>query len=59
MSELLGCKELAARLKRSLRYVYFMRARGFRMPGNRTTLNAALAWLSKHPSPTRKTDSVQ
>lgn len=52
--ELLDCKELACALKRSVRYVYAMRQRGFKMPGNRTTITAALDWLGSNPPPTRK-----
>lgn len=49
--ELLSSKELAARLKRHVKYVYAMRARGFRMVAGRTTLAAALAWLARNPQP--------
>lgn len=49
--KLLTIKELAAELRRSYGYVLAMRARGFRMPGNRATLQAALEWLEEHPSP--------
>lgn len=54
MNELLSSKELAARLKRSLRYVRAMQARGFVMAGGRTTLAAALDWLRDNPKPSRK-----
>lgn len=49
--QLLTSKELAAALGRSLRYVRYMRARGFPMPGNTATLNEARAWLARNPPP--------
>lgn len=49
--DLLSCKDLAQQLRRSTRYVYFMKARGFRMIAGRTTLKAALVWLSVNPQP--------
>ena len=52
MNDLLTCKELAAALKRSTRYVYEMKRAGFPMPGKRATLAAALKWLETNPSPT-------
>ena len=58
MNELLTSKELAAALKRSTRYVYTMRRRGFAMPGKRATLAAALVWLAAHPSPTGRRSST-
>ena len=51
MDELLSVKELARALKRSERYVWFMRARGFRMLAGRTTLNSALKFLATNPTP--------
>lgn len=56
-SELLTCKELAGKLKRSTRYVYAMRAQGFRMIAGRTTLQAALVWLSRNPQPRKRSAS--
>jgi hypothetical protein len=53
-SPLLSVKELAAELKRTERYVWHMRRRGFRMPGGRATLTGALLWLEANPSPCRK-----
>lgn len=51
MEELLTVKELAYRLKRSESYVWAMRRAGFRMVGGRTTLTAALLFLTKVPKP--------
>lgn len=48
---LLTSKELAAALGRSTRYVRYMRAKGFVMPGNTATLNEARGWLVRNPSP--------
>ena len=49
---LLSVKELADALGRSVRYVFYMKAKGFEMPGGRTTLSEALRFLEKndHPS---------
>ena len=49
-TQLLSVKELAWRLNRHPNYVYLMRKAGFPMPGNRTSLEAALAWLEKNPN---------
>lgn len=49
--ELLSCKDLAVLLRRSTRYVYMMKRSGFRMIAGRTTLKAALLWLTSNPSP--------
>lgn len=46
---LLTVKELAWELKHHPSYVYAMRQAGFQMPGNRTTLAAAMDWLAKNP----------
>jgi hypothetical protein len=51
--ELLSMKQLAAKLGRSYSYVRAMRRVGFRMIAGRTTLTAAVAWLSKNPAPCR------
>lgn len=51
---LLTPKELAGQLKRHVSYVYAARRRGMPMPAYRTTLGAALAWLSKNPFPRKK-----
>jgi len=48
-TQLLSVKELAWRLNRHPNYVYLMRKAGFKMPGNRTTLEAALKWLEENP----------
>lgn len=52
--ELLTIQELADALKRSRRYVAAMRRIGFRMPGDRATLRAALVFLEKRPWPTSR-----
>lgn len=46
---LLTVKELAFELRHHNSFVYQMRQAGFRMPGNRTTLAAALDWLDRNP----------
>ncbi len=51
LDELLSCKELAARLKRGESYVDWMKRKGFVMIAGRTTLRAALRWLSRNPRP--------
>jgi hypothetical protein len=48
---LLTAKELAAALKRNVKYVYAMKACGFLMPGNRATVGMALTWLVRNPAP--------
>jgi hypothetical protein len=48
---LLSCKELAEALRRHVRYVYAMRAKGFVMPGGSATLTEAREWLAKNPCP--------
>jgi hypothetical protein len=48
-TQLLSVKELAWRLNRHPNYVYLMRKAGFKMPGNRTTLEAAIKWLEENP----------
>ena len=48
-TQLLSVKELAWRLNRHPNYVYCMRRAGFHMPGNRTTLEAAIQWLEENP----------
>jgi hypothetical protein len=50
----LTVKELADGLRRSIRYVFYMKARGFRMVGGMATLSEALAWIAKNPRPTSK-----
>lgn len=46
---LLTVKELAWEIKRHPSYVYAMRQAGFKMPGYRTTVAAALDWLDRNP----------
>lgn len=53
-SELLTPKELAARLRKHVSYIYAMKRRGFPMPGKVATIVAALLWLEKHPDPRRR-----
>jgi hypothetical protein len=45
-------KELAGELKRSRRFVTWMRQRGFQMPGGTATLAEARDWLRANPKPT-------
>lgn len=51
---LLSAKELAERLGRSRGYIFAMKRRGFKMVAHRTTLTAAIAWLSRNPEPYKK-----
>jgi hypothetical protein len=51
---LLSQKELCLAIKRSPRFVKYMRATGFRMIAGRTTLKAALDWLKTNPHPCRR-----
>jgi hypothetical protein len=48
---LLSVKEIAAALGHSRTYVEAMKRRGFLMPGGRTTLERARAWLERNPHP--------
>lgn len=50
-NEFLTAKELAGVLRRSVRYIYRMRERGFAMPGGTATVMEARKWLSEHPRP--------
>jgi hypothetical protein len=56
--QLLTCKELAQVLRKNVRYVYAMRSRGFLMPGNVATLDAALAFLTHTPHPQARRRSI-
>jgi hypothetical protein len=47
---MLSVKELAFHLNHHTNYVYLMRKAGFKMPGGRTTLDAALKWLAENPN---------
>lgn len=49
--KLLTIDELASALGRSRRYVAYMRARGFQMPGNLATVSEARAWLARNVAP--------
>lgn len=51
---LLAIKELAAELKVSRRFVTYMKARGFQMPGGRATVSEARGWLARNPAPCSK-----
>jgi hypothetical protein len=50
-SELLSRKELALKLKRHPSYVTAMVKRGFKMPGGRASLGAAIRYLARNPNP--------
>jgi hypothetical protein len=50
-SKLLSASELALELGRSVRYVYYMKAKGFVMIGERATKAQALEFLSKIKNP--------
>lgn len=58
-AELLTAKELAVKLKRSADYIYWMKRRGFKMVAGTSTLKRALAWLEKHPFPSRRDKKPQ
>lgn len=49
--KLLSASELALELGRSVRYVYYMRAKGFIMIGDRATKSQALEFLFKVKNP--------
>jgi hypothetical protein len=59
MSELLSRKELAARLKRSYRFVLDMERSGFQMISGVTTIESALSFLARNPPPSRIRQSKQ
>jgi len=48
---LLSVKELASELGHARSYVQAMKAKGFIMPGGRSTISRALAWLARNPPP--------
>lgn len=48
---MLTTKELAGQLRKHPSYVYAMRARGFRMPGDVATVPEARRWLQRNPHP--------
>ncbi len=52
--ELMSCKELAAALHRNVSFLYAMRRHGFRMPGDRGTLQSARDWLAVNGGPWTK-----
>lgn len=49
--DLLKPKELAAVLRRNVKFVYAMKANGFAMPGGTATIEEAREWLTLHPNP--------
>ena len=51
---LLTAKELADALRRSVKYIYAMKAQGFQMPGGLATLAEARSWLVRNPAPRGK-----
>ena len=57
--ELLTMDELADKLKRSRRYVQYMRYRGFEMPGGRATLKEAVDFLGKVKTPCAKESELK
>jgi hypothetical protein len=57
--ELLSAKELAGKLKRNVAYVRAMTRGGFRMIAGRTTLEAAMVWLSQNGRPYSKRGQIQ
>jgi hypothetical protein len=48
---LLTTKELARELRRHPWFVYWMRRKGFKMPGGTATLSEAREWLTQNPRP--------
>ena len=60
--QLLTAKELAFELRRSYRYVRYMRKAGFQMPGGVATIAEARQWLERNhppcPPPRRKSHSL-
>jgi len=52
--KLLPPGELADALRKSVKYVYAMKARGFLMPGGVASVAEARAWLVRNPSPTAR-----
>lgn len=57
-TQLLSVKDLARELGRGERYVWYMRARGFKMPGGRATVVEARQWLARHPKPCSTQEKV-
>ena len=53
MDRLLSVKELAGALGRSERYIWYLRACGFQMPGGRASLREAKEFLLTCPHPCR------
>lgn len=56
---LLSIKELAAALGRHRSYIHAMKARGFKMPGDRATLHEARQFLKRHPRPRANADNAE
>lgn len=44
---LLGCKELAAALKKHVSYIYAMKQAGFPMPAEVASVKEARAWIRR------------
>lgn len=58
--QLMTRKELALALRRSVRFVDYMKAKGFMMPGGMATVAEARAWLARNPAPSpRSTTHVE
>ena len=57
--ELLSASELALELGRSVRYVYYMKAKGFVMIGERATKAQALEFLLKVKKPCESSKSCK
>ncbi len=55
-NKLLSVCELADALGRSVRYVVYMKARGFTMRGGRATLSEALRFLEEIQTPCARTE---
>ena len=54
MDELLTTKELAAKLRRHVTYIYAMKRQGFRMTARLATLREAQEWLTIHGQPRQR-----
>lgn len=51
MNELLSTKQLASALGRSLRYIQYMKAQGFQMPGGLATIAEARSFQARNLPP--------
>jgi hypothetical protein len=52
--EFYSAKQLAAIFKRHKSWIYSAKAKGFPMPGGRSTIEALVFWLSENPRPRAK-----